>query len=111
MTGVNQPARRQPARRQPARRQPARRWVRLRWVVWRAGWVLALTAFWSSGKFRVSTIGDLVVAVIVVAVFSFIVSRVKRLYEATKQACKMAWREGNRQAMRQLARAIAHLRD
>jgi uncharacterized membrane-anchored protein len=73
--------------------------------------VLVLTLFWSSGKFRVSTIGDLVVAVIIVAVFSFIVSRVKRLYEASKQACKRAWREGQREAVRQLSRALTHLRE
>jgi hypothetical protein len=74
------------------------------------GWVLLLTTFWSSGRFRLSTIWDLVVAVVVVAVFSVLVARVKRLYQALKEICKMAWRQGQREAVRQLARAITHLK-
>jgi uncharacterized membrane-anchored protein len=75
------------------------------------GWVLVLTGFWSSGKVRLSTIGDLLVAVVVVAVFSLLLWHVKRLYDATKQACKKAWREGHRQAVRQLSRALTNWKD
>jgi uncharacterized membrane-anchored protein len=75
------------------------------------GWALLLTGFWSSGKVRLSTIGDLVVAVVVVAVFSLLLWHVKRLYAAAKQACRRAWREGHRQAMRQVSRALTHLKD
>ena len=84
---------------------------RLRWALWRLGWVLLLTAFWSSGKIHLGTIWDLTVAIVVVAVFSVLVYRVKRLYEAVRQAAKTAWREGHREAVRQLARALAHLRE
>jgi uncharacterized membrane-anchored protein len=90
---------------------PVRKWRRLRWALWRVGWVLLLTSFWSSGRFRLSTIGDLLVAVVVVSVFSLLLWRVKRLYDASKQACQRAWREGHREAMRQLSRALTHLKD
>jgi hypothetical protein len=81
---------------------------RLRWVLWRLGWALLLTAFWSSGKVRLGTLWDLAVAIVVVAVFSILLYRVKRLYEALREAGKRAWREGHREAVRQLARALAH---
>ena len=90
---------------------PARKWRRLRWALWRVGWVLLLTSYWSSGKVRLSTIWDLVVAVIIVAVFSMLLSQVKRVYEAFKETCRRAWREGHREAARQLARALMHLKD
>lgn len=91
--------------------RPAKKWRRVRWALWRVGWVLLLTAFWSSGRFRLSTIWDLMVAIIVVAVFSVLIARVKLLYEFFKQASKRLWRQGQREALRQLFRALSHLRD
>ncbi len=91
----------------PSRPGNARR--RLRWALWRLGWALLLTAFWSSGKIHLGTLWDLAVAVVVVAVFSILLYRVKRLYEALKVAGKAAWRQGNREVVRRLARALAHL--
>jgi hypothetical protein len=84
---------------------------RLTWALWRAGWVLVLTAFWSSGKIHLGTIWDLVVAIIVVAAFSVAWYRAKRLYEALRDLGRSAWRDGHRKAARHLARAIVHLKD
>ena len=89
----------------------ARRYKRrLRWALWRAGLVLLLTAVWSAGKLHVSTIGDFVVAVVVVAVLSVLLSRMKRSYQALKGAFretgKRAWEGGHREAARRLARAL-----
>ena len=89
-----------------ASRRPGIKQRRLRWALWRVGWVLVLTAFWSSGKVRLGTIWDLAVAVVVVAVFSIILYRVKRLYEAVKYLAKRAWRDGHREAARQLAAPV-----
>jgi hypothetical protein len=75
------------------------------------GWVLVLTAFWSSGKVRLGTIWDLAVALVVVGVFSVLLYRAKRLYEALKHASKRVWLDGHREAARWLARAIVHLKD
>jgi len=75
------------------------------------GWVLLLTAFWSSARFRLSTIWDLIVAIVVVAVFSVAIARLKLLYELATQAAKRLWRQGQREALRQLFRALSHLRD
>jgi di/tricarboxylate transporter len=92
-------------------RRPGTKQRRLRWVLWRVGWVLVLTAFWSSGKFRLSSIWDLAVALIVVAVLSILLYRVKRVYEALKYVGRGVWRDGHRKLARQLARALVHLKD
>lgn len=92
-------------------RRPGTTQRRLRWVLWRVGWVLVLTAFWSSGKFRLSSIWDLAVALIVVGALSILLYRVKRVYEALRDAGKSVWQDGHRKVARQLARAIVHLKD
>jgi hypothetical protein len=122
MTGPNVPTTKttRPKTARPARKTakpvrktggPLRKWPRLRWTAWRVGWVLLLTAFWSSGKLRLGTIWDLAVAAIVVAVFSVLLARVKRVYQAFKELGRAAWQEGQRGAARQLARAIMHLKN
>jgi hypothetical protein len=92
-------------------RRTVKKWRRVRWALWRVGWVLLLTAFWSSARFRLSTIWDLIVAIIVVAVFSVLIARVKLLYEFSKQASKRLWKQGQHEALRHLFRALSHLRD
>ncbi len=92
-------------------RRPGPNQRRLRWVLWRVGWVLVLTAFWSSGKFRLSSIWDLAVALVVVAVLSVVLLRVKRLYEALKYIGRGVWQDGHRKLARQVARALVHLKD
>ena len=90
--------------------RPVRKKRRLRWALWRVGWVLLMTAFWSSGRISLSTILDLVVAVVIVAVASILLWRLRCIYEVSKEASKKAWLEGRQEAIRQLARALAQLK-
>jgi hypothetical protein len=90
-------------------RTAARKKRRLRWALWRLGWVLVLTLFWSSGQLRLSTVLDLVVAIIIVVVVSILLWRAKILYAAAREASKRAWREAHRRAAHGLARAIARV--
>ncbi len=72
---------------------------------------MVLTAFWSSARFRLSSIWDLAVALVVVAVLSVVLLRVKRLYEALKYIGRGVWQDGHRKLARQVARALVHLKD
>jgi hypothetical protein len=51
------------------------------------------------------------VALIVVGALSILLYRVKRVYEALRDAGKSVWQDGHRKVARQLARAIVHLKD
>ena len=80
-------------------------------MLWRAGWVLVLTALWSPGRVDMSSLVDLVAAVVLVAVCSVILWRAKNIYRSGKQAAKAAWSEGQRKAVRHIVRMLVNLRD